>query len=107
MTSSSTVSPHTNIIKDETRMLQRAVPTSEKERSAILEQLGLKNVQKVYWNCSVPVLYEEATRRGEGRLAAHGPLVVSTGSHTGRSANDKFVVRDASSESLVHWGTVN
>jgi phosphoenolpyruvate carboxykinase (ATP) len=52
-------------------------------------------------------LYEEAVRRGEAVIAADGPLVAHTGKHTGRSANDKFVVRDATSESLVNWGEVN
>jgi phosphoenolpyruvate carboxykinase (ATP) len=83
-------------------MLQRAA-----DDRTLLEQLGLKYAQKVYLNCTVPVLYEEAVRRGEGRMAAYGPLVVSTGSHTGRAANDKFLVRDAESEPLVNWGTVN
>ena len=40
-------------------------------------------------------------------LAAEGPLVARTGQHTGRSPNDKFVVREPSSEKHVHWGAVN
>jgi phosphoenolpyruvate carboxykinase (ATP) len=43
-------------------------------------------------------LVEHAVRRGEGKLAKDGPLVVATGKHTGRSANDKFIVRDAETE---------
>ncbi len=46
-------------------------------------------------------------RRGEGRLAKYGPLVVETGKHTGRSANDKFIVRDEETEDSVWWGKVN
>jgi phosphoenolpyruvate carboxykinase (ATP) len=49
-------------------------------------------------------LYECAVRRGEGRIAEHGALVVSTGKHTGRSPNDKFIVRDAKSEHTIWWG---
>lgn len=37
-------------------------------------------------------LVDEAIRRGEGKQAAHGPLVVETGRHTGRAARDKFIV---------------
>jgi phosphoenolpyruvate carboxykinase (ATP) len=51
----------------------------------------------------VPALVEHAVQRGEGLLAEHGPLVVKTGKHTGRSAQDKFIVRDAETESNVWW----
>lgn len=52
-------------------------------------------------------LVEHAVRNGEGLLAKDGPLVVATGAHTGRSANDKFIVRDAETEDSVWWGKVN
>ncbi|HEY0265825.1 MAG TPA: phosphoenolpyruvate carboxykinase (ATP), partial [Rhizomicrobium sp.] len=68
-----------------------------------LARHGLKNLKAVNWNLSAPALYEEAVRRGEGHVAANGPLVVKTGIHTGRSASDKFVVRDEASESQVWW----
>ena len=48
-------------------------------------------------------LVELAIRRNEGRLASTGALVVETGQHTGRSAQDKYVVRDAESESQIWW----
>jgi phosphoenolpyruvate carboxykinase (ATP) len=41
-------------------------------------------------------------------LLAHlGPLVVRTGYHTGRSPNDKFIVRETESEKNIWWGKVN
>ena len=58
-------------------------------------------------NLSTAALYEAAIRRGEGVIAADGPLVVRTGKHTGRSPKDKFVVREASSEDKIWWGEVN
>jgi len=72
-----------------------------------LEQLGLKDLSNVYWNLSTPELYEEAVKRGEGRIAHDGPLVVRTGQYTGRSANDKFVVEDDVSRDTVGWGKHN
>ncbi|MBI1329112.1 MAG: phosphoenolpyruvate carboxykinase [Alphaproteobacteria bacterium] len=68
-----------------------------------LEAQGFRNLKAVNWNLTVPQLYEEALKRGEGHVAKNGPLVVLTGLHTGRSATDKFVVRDAASESHVWW----
>jgi phosphoenolpyruvate carboxykinase (ATP) len=72
-----------------------------------LENHGIQNVNTVYWNLSTSSLYEEAIRRREGRLAHLGPLVVRTGEHTGRSPNDKFIVRDSSSADKIGWGKVN
>lgn len=72
-----------------------------------LENHGIKNVNTVYWNLATPLLYEEAIRRREGRLLHLGPLVVRTGQHTGRSPNDKFIVREPSSEDKIWWGKVN
>jgi phosphoenolpyruvate carboxykinase (ATP) len=72
-----------------------------------LERLGLRNLGNVYWNLSTPALYEESVRRREGWISHLGPLVVHTGHHTGRSPNDKFIVRDASNENKIAWGKVN
>ncbi len=72
-----------------------------------LEDHGIKNVARVYWNLSTPSLYEEAVRRREGSISADGPLVCRTGQHTGRAPNDKFIVREPSSQDKVAWGKVN
>ena len=72
-----------------------------------LENHGIRNVNTIYWNLSTPLLYEEAIRRREARLAHLGPLVVRTGQHTGRAPNDKFIVKEPSSADKVWWGKVN
>src|SRR3546814_14650033 len=46
-------------------------------------------------------------RSGEGRMSEHGALVVETGTHTGRSAQDKFIVRDVETKDDVWWGPSN
>jgi phosphoenolpyruvate carboxykinase (ATP) len=58
-------------------------------------------------NLPVAALYERAIEAGEGLLASNGPLVVRTGSHTGRSPKDKFIVRDPATEDTIWWGAVN
>ena len=57
----------------------------------------------IHANLGTSALVEHAIANGEGRLAKHGPLVVETGKHTGRSAKDKFIVRDAETENTVWW----
>jgi phosphoenolpyruvate carboxykinase (ATP) len=72
-----------------------------------LENHGIVNYDKVYWNLGTPALYEEAVRRREGVIAHLGPLVVRTGQYTGRSPNDKLLVKEPSSEGKIWWGKVN
>jgi phosphoenolpyruvate carboxykinase (ATP) len=72
-----------------------------------LDALGVAADMPVHWNLLTAPLVEHAIQRGEGRMAKDGPLVVETGKHTGRSAKDKFIVRDAETENSVWWGSTN
>jgi phosphoenolpyruvate carboxykinase (ATP) len=72
-----------------------------------LARQGIDTAAELHWNLTTAPLVEMALRRGEGVLAKDGPLVVATGKHTGRSANDKFIVRDAETEESVWWGKTN
>ncbi len=80
--------------------------STEVDRARGLEREGLQT-DRARWNLSAAVLYEEAVRRQEGLIAAAGPLACRTGQHTGRSPNDKFVVREPSSDADIAWGKVN
>ena len=75
--------------------------------SVPLSAQGIETGATVHANLGTAALVEHALANGEGRLAAHGPLVVETGKHTGRSAKDKFIVRNAETEDSVWWGKVN
>ncbi|MGF1544356.1 MAG: phosphoenolpyruvate carboxykinase [Parvularculaceae bacterium] len=54
-------------------------------------------------NLTAAALYEHAGRLGEGAVARDGPLVVKTGEHTGRSANDKFIVSRPEIDADIWW----
>ncbi|MHA3790436.1 phosphoenolpyruvate carboxykinase [Sphingomonas sp. YL-JM2C] len=72
-----------------------------------LDKQGIDVAAQLHWNLGTAPLVEHAVQRGEGLLAKDGPFVVKTGAHTGRSANDKFIVRDAETEDSVWWGKTN
>ena len=72
-----------------------------------LKNHGITNTRKVYWNLPTPAIYEEAVFRGEARMSHLGPLTVLTGKHTGRSAADKYIVREQKTEEHVWWGEYN
>jgi len=64
---------------------------------------GVSTDAELHWNLGTAALVEQALKRGEGVLAKDGPIVVETGKHTGRSAKDKFIVRDAETEDTIWW----
>jgi phosphoenolpyruvate carboxykinase (ATP) len=72
-----------------------------------LDRQGIETTATIHANLGTAPLVEHAVRRGEGMLAKDGPLVVRTGNHTGRSAKDKFIVRDSETENSVWWGKTN
>jgi phosphoenolpyruvate carboxykinase (ATP) len=66
--------------------------------------ITIKPGARLHENLDTPELVEIALKRGEGRLSEHGALVVETGMHTGRSAQDKFIVRDVLTKDEV-WSS--
>lgn len=78
------------------------MPSSDK-----VQGLPFTPKAKLYAHLSVAELYEQAIQRGEVKLTATGTIVAYTGKHTGRSANDKFTVKDETTENSIWWGDVN
>ncbi len=72
-----------------------------------LENHGLTNLHMAYWNLSPESLYEEIIFRREGRISHLGAMVLNSGKHTARSAQDKFIVREPSTEEHIWWGEYN
>ena len=64
---------------------------------------GIHGLQAVHWNYDAEELFRTALARGEGVATDAGALSVTTGKHTGRSAADKFTVRDAMTEDTIWW----
>jgi phosphoenolpyruvate carboxykinase (ATP) len=74
---------------------------------SVLEDHGIRHINAAYWNLSAARLVEQAIERREGHLSSGGSLVVRTGQFTGRSPEDKFIVKDEITDSTVQWGSVN
>ncbi|MGB2895162.1 MAG: phosphoenolpyruvate carboxykinase (ATP) [Anaerolineales bacterium] len=72
-----------------------------------LENHGLTDLNTIYWNLATESLYEEITFRGEGHITYQGAIAVSSGKHTARAANDKYIVREPSTEEDIWWGEYN
>lgn len=77
------------------------------DKTEDLKKLGLKNFGKVHWNLLTKELYEEATKRNEGKITKYGSIVVNTAPYTGRSPKDRFIVEEHSSKDKVWWGKIN
>ena len=80
---------------------------SELKSDYTLGNHGLSNLRKAYWNLPTESLYEEVIFRNEGHITKMGALVVNSGKHTARAAQDKFVVREPSTEDNIWWGEHN
>ena len=80
---------------------------SERIPAHRLDAQGIQTGAELHWNLTTAPLVEHSVRAGEGLLAKDGPLVVRTGKHTGRSASDRFIVRNSVSEDTVWWGKSN
>jgi phosphoenolpyruvate carboxykinase (ATP) len=84
----------------------REMRVQAKSSSTLADQ-GITTSAIQFWNLGTAPLVEASLANGEGILAKDGPLVVATGKHTGRSAKDKFIVKDAETENTVWWGATN
>jgi phosphoenolpyruvate carboxykinase (ATP) len=72
-----------------------------------LQNHGLRYLDRVFWNLPTAALYEEAVFRGEAHMVHGGPLIVNTGKWTARAANDKYIVREETTEDKIWWGIYN
>ena len=71
-----------------------------------LELMGI-NPSSVKTNLSQDEWKKEELNRKEGRLSSNGTVIINTGIYTGRSPNDRFIVKNKETEKLIDWGDVN
>ena len=69
--------------------------------------IGLGNLGNVFWNMSPAELVEDTILLGEGVMTDSGAVAVDTGTFTGRSPEDRFIVCDEKTENSVWWGKIN
>jgi len=72
-----------------------------------LAQSGLKKARQIWWNLAPSQLIERVLLAGEGRLTSTGALAIETGRFTGRSPQDRFIVKDDITQDEVWWGDIN
>ncbi len=85
---------------------------AQKQAAEFKSDYGLKNhgliyLDRVFWNLPEAALIEEAVFRNEGKLVNGGSFLVHTGKWTARAANDKYFVREESTEKKIDWGKNN
>tara|TARA_B110000003_G_scaffold15065_2_gene14757 strand:+ start:13769 stop:15415 length:1647 start_codon:yes stop_codon:yes gene_type:complete len=74
---------------------------------ARLDAIGLEGVGRAHWNLPPAKLILQTLLRGEGVLSSTGALAIATGTFTGRSPKDRFLVHNERTASRVDWGDIN
>jgi len=75
-------------------------------QSISLKELGIENA-KIHYQLSPEELHEITLKLGQGTESSTGALAINTGEYTGRSPEDRYIVKDSISEKQVWWGKVN
>ncbi len=75
--------------------------------ASALSSLGLSESINCHYQLSSAELTEQALLRGEGVINNTGALCINTGEFTGRSPQDKFIVKDGITTSTVNWNNFN
>jgi len=71
-----------------------------------LTKYGLKDTN-AHWNLSPEKLQTITIEKGMGKETANGTLAINTGKFTGRSPQDRFIVKDDYTKDKVWWGKTN
>jgi len=72
-----------------------------------LDELGLKNIGRVFYNTDYSELIAHEVNHGECKLSTSGATICDTGIFTGRSPKDKYFVDQEPSNQHIAWGDIN
>lgn len=72
-----------------------------------LAELGLFLADKLHYQLPPNELAKQCLKRKEGELNDTGALVIRTGTFTGRSPKDRYIVKDIFTEDTIHWNDFN
>ncbi|MCB0459879.1 MAG: phosphoenolpyruvate carboxykinase (ATP) [Flavobacteriaceae bacterium] len=75
-------------------------------KNADLKKYGLNDVT-AHWNLSPEELQRITVEKGMGEETENGTLAVNTGKFTGRSPQDRFIVKDNYTTDKIWWGKIN
>ena len=84
-----------------------SVPTTIPFSTETLIRIGLRNTETMHYQSTPEELVQDSLRIGEGVLTESGALAINTGEFTGRSPQDKFTVKDETTENTVDWNNFN
>ena len=82
------------------------VDNTQTSKSISLETYGIKNA-KVNYQLTPKQLQAITVENGMGKETANGTLAINTGKYTGRSPQDRFLVKDDYTKDGVWWGKTN
>ena len=75
-------------------------------KSISLTSLGIENAI-VRYQLTSDELHQITLEKGQGKESSLGAIAVNTGEFTGRSPQDRFIVRDEITKDQIWWGDIN
>jgi len=88
-------------------IIHHTPPLTETPDEKALRFLTISEVNELHFQLSPAELVQQALLRNEGQLTDTGALMCATGTFTGRSPKDRYIVHDALTAQRVDWGSVN
>jgi phosphoenolpyruvate carboxykinase (ATP) len=80
-----------------------SAPLDDPRIRAELKAFGFSWLKRISWNEDASILAAKALAEGEVDQTRNGALVATTGTHTGRSPKDKYIVMDDDTAASVWW----